>query len=60
MESSILYLGELMTLMTNEIVEQLPPEVKKAVIKEYLQTTYYWSVGLFSFLVGVMLALLIK
>lgn len=49
-----------MTLMTNEIVEKLSPEVKKAVIKEYLQTTYYWSVGLFSFLFGVMLALLIK
>jgi mannose-1-phosphate guanylyltransferase len=46
--------------MTNEIVEQLPEEVKKAVIKEYLQTTYYWSVGLFSFLAGVLLALLIK
>jgi len=60
MGSSIFYLGKLMTLMKNEIVEQLPPEVKKAVIKEYLQTTYYWSVGLFSFLVGVMLALLIK
>jgi hypothetical protein len=60
MGSSIFYLGELMTLMTNEIVEQLPPEVKKAVIKEYLQTTYYWSVGLLSFIVGVLLALLIK
>lgn len=60
MGSSIFYLGELMTLMTNEIAEQLPEEVKKAVIKEYLQTTYYWSVGLFSFIVGVLLALLIK
>jgi bifunctional DNase/RNase len=49
-----------MKLMTREIVEQLPPEVKKAVIKEYLQTTYYWSVGLLSFIVGVLLALLIK
>jgi len=49
-----------MKLMTREIVEQLPPEVKKTIIKDYLQTTYYWSVGLFSFLVGVMLALLIK
>jgi bifunctional DNase/RNase len=49
-----------MKLMTREIVEQLPSEVKKAIIKDYLQTTYYWSVGLFSFLVGVMLALLIK
>jgi hypothetical protein len=60
MGSPIFYLGKLMTLMTNEIVEQLPPEVKKAVIKEYLQTTYYWSVGLLSFIVGVLLALLIK
>ena len=49
-----------MKLMTKEIVEQLPEEIKKAVIKEYLQTTYYLSVGLFSFLVGVLLALLIK
>jgi hypothetical protein len=49
-----------MKLMTREIVEQLPKEVKMAVIKEYLQTTYYWAVGLFSFLVGVLLALLIK
>lgn len=49
-----------MNLMTKEIVEKLPLEVKKAVIKEYLQTTYYWSVGLFSFIVGVLLALLIK
>ena len=60
MGRSILYLGEVMELMTKEIVEQLPSEVKKAVIKEYLQTTYYWSVGLFSFIVGALLALLIK
>lgn len=60
MGTSILDLGEVMKLMTKEIVEQLPEEVKKAVIKEYLQTTYYWSVGLFSFIVGVLLALLIK
>ena len=60
MGTSILDLGEVMNLMTKEIVEKLPLEVKKAVIKEYLQTTYYWSVGLFSFIVGVLLALLIK
>jgi bifunctional DNase/RNase len=46
--------------MTKEIVEELPLEVKKAIIKDYLQTTYYWSVGLFSFIVGMLLALLIK
>jgi hypothetical protein len=46
--------------MTQEIVDNLPREVKKAVIKEYLQTTYYWSVGLFSFLIGVFSTLLIK
>jgi hypothetical protein len=49
-----------MSLMTQEIVDNLPREVKKAVIKEYLQTTYYWSVGLFSFLIGVFSTLLIK
>lgn len=60
MGTPIFGLGEVMKLMTKEIVEQLPPEVKRAVIKEYLQTTYYWSVGFFSFIVGVLLALLIK
>lgn len=46
--------------MTKEVVEKLPEEVKRLVIKEYLQTTYYWTVGIFSFLVGILLSLLIK
>jgi hypothetical protein len=43
-----------------DMIDKLPDEVKHAVIKEYLQKTYYWSVGIFSFLIGTLFGILIN
>ena len=56
----IFYLGELMNSRLKDMIDKLPDEVKHAVIKEYLQKTYYWSVGIFSFLIGTLFGILIK
>ena len=60
MGPSILYLGELMNSRMIEMLEKLPDEIKHAVIREYLQKTYYWSVGIFCFIIGLLIGSSIK
>lgn len=43
-----------------EMLDKLPDEVKRAIIKEYLQKTYYWSVGLSCFIIGLLIGSMIK
>lgn len=43
-----------------EMLEKLPDEIKHAVIREYLQKTYYWSVGIFCFIIGLLIGSSIK
>lgn len=37
----------------------IPKEVVKDVILSYMKTTYYWSVGIFSFIIGILLGVII-
>jgi hypothetical protein len=37
----------------------VPTEVVKDIILEYLRKTYYWSVGLFSLIIGILLGIII-
>lgn len=37
----------------------VPTEVVKDIILTYLRTTYYWSIGLLSLIVGILLGVII-
>lgn len=39
---------------------EVPKYVVKDIIIEYLRSTYYWSVGLFCFIIGVLLGVLVS
>ncbi len=36
----------------------IPTEVTKDIIREYLQKTYYWSVGLACFIIGFLIGVI--
>lgn len=33
----------------------IPDYITKDIIRDYLQKTYYWSVGLFSLIIGILI-----
>jgi hypothetical protein len=37
----------------------IPSEVVREIILNYMKTTYYWSVGILSFVVGILLGVII-
>ena len=37
----------------------IPKEIVRDIIINYLQKTYYWSVGIFSMIIGLLLGILI-
>jgi hypothetical protein len=37
---------------------ELPKELVKEVVRDYLGTTYYWSIGLLACIIGFLLGLL--
>lgn len=36
----------------------IPNEITKDIIKNYLQTTYYWAVGIFCLIIGFLLGVI--
>ena len=38
----------------------IPREVTKDIIRDYFQKTYYWSVSVFSFLIGFLLGVIAR
>lgn len=39
---------------------EIPKEVVKDIIIDHLRSTYYWSVGIFCFVIGMLLGVLIS
>lgn len=37
----------------------IPTEVIKDIILQHTKTTFYWSVGIFSFIVGILLGVIV-
>lgn len=37
----------------------IPGEVVKEIILNYMKTTYYWSVGLMAFIIGILIGVII-
>ncbi len=39
---------------------EVPTEVVKDILLDYFKNTYYWTVGLLSFVIGILLGVLIS
>jgi len=37
----------------------IPPDIIKDVILQHVKTTFYWSVGLFSLIIGILIGIII-
>lgn len=47
--------------MVKEInIEDIPDNIKDKIIKNYLIRYYHWTIGCFSFLIGILLGILIS
>ncbi len=41
-------------------LKKIPNELKHQIIKEHMRTYYHWTVGLGSFIIGMLVGILIK
>ena len=41
-------------------LKNIPDELKNIIIKEHMKTYYHWTVGIGSFIIGMLVGLLIK
>jgi hypothetical protein len=47
-------------MVNNEELNKVSKEVKRYIVKEYMRTSYHWTVGILSFLAGTFFGMLIK
>ena len=41
-------------------LKKIPDDLKNHIIKEHMKTYYHWTVGIGSFIIGMLLGILIK
>lgn len=44
-------------LLHKETFVEIPNEVKLKIIRDYLSRTYYWTIGILSFIIGLLVGI---